>query len=125
MQDGPSAPVNGEILTIRATASITLVDGVWTNGNITFDQVLPVGDYNIVGMRAEGTGLVAARLVIQGYPWRPGIVGRTTVAQDDLDMMRFGRSGVLGTFNNNVPPTLDAIGATGTTQVIYLDLIKV
>lgn len=124
LQDAPQAPVEGEILTIRATGAATLVAGTWVNTNLTFDQVLPVGDYQVVGLRVEGANLVAARLVFQGYNWRPGVRGRATAIVLDDPMHRHGRAGVLGTFNNNVPPTLDCMGATDTTQVVYLDLIK-
>ena len=124
LQDGPMPPVTGEIRSIRATAAVSLSAGNWVNGNLTFDQVLPVGDYQVVGLRVEGTGLIAARIVFQGYPWRPGVQGRTAISHVDVPEMRFGGSGVWGTFNNNVPPTIDCLGIVGTSQAVILDLIK-
>lgn len=126
LQDGPVQPVPGPMMTMRATASVTLAGGNWVNGQLTFDQALPVGDYQVVGMKVYASGMAAARLVFQGYAWRPGVISGETNASGNFDCFRFGRSGVLGTFNNNVPPTVDFIGAAGAvTPVVYLDLIKV
>lgn len=125
LQDGPVQPVKGPMFTIRATGAATLVSSAWVNTQLTFDQQLPVGDYQVVGMRAVGTNLRAARLVFQGYAWRPGVIASATEGSGNFPIFRFGRSGVLGTFNNNVPPTVDCIGDTDTAQVFYLDLIKV
>lgn len=122
--DGPDTPVQGEILTVRCTAGITLAAGTWVNGSLTFTQTLPYGDYNVVGIRAYGTGLVAARIVFPGGIWRPGTVGLANQSVLPVPSMVSGKAGNLGTFNTNVPPSLDAIGASGTAQVIYLDLVK-
>jgi hypothetical protein len=125
LQDGPQQPVTGEILTIRATGAATLSAGQWVNTQLTFDQVLPVGNYQVVGMVAQGANLTAARLVFQGYSWRPGVIGVSAAVNGDGNIFRFGNAGVLGTFNNNVPPTVDCLGSTDTSQAFYLDLIKV
>lgn len=123
---GDAAPqaVNGEIFSIRATAAITLADGVWTNGALTFTQDLPFGTYQVVGMRAQGTGLVAARLVFPGGRWRPGVPGIVLPESVDFPFFRHGRAGVFGQFDSNTPPSLDAVGASGTAQTVILDLIK-
>jgi hypothetical protein len=125
LQDGPVQPVTGEMFTIRATAASALSVGTWVNSQLTFNQALPVGDYQVVGMKATGTGLVAARLVFQGYAWRPGVLGSLFGGSIDMPNSRYGAAGVMGTFNNNVPPTVDCMGATGTSQAILLDLIKI
>jgi len=123
--DGAQATVNGEIYSITATANATLVHGVWVNSNLTFNQVLPVGNYQVVGMRARGTNLVAARLVFVGGTWRPGVPAVNSIADLDAKHFRYGRMGVLGEFHTNTPPTLDCIGATDTAQTITLDVIRV
>jgi len=126
LQDGPLQKVEGNIFSIRATASVTLATGSWVNGQITFGQQLPVGDYQIVGMRATGASLIAARCVLTGYPWRPGVYASTAANGGDNPGHRFGESGVLGTFNSNFPPSVDFFGNTGgTSQSLVFDLIKV
>lgn len=122
--DGPVVPASGAMFTVRATAGITQADGVWTNGAITFSQDLPVGSYDVVGLRVQAAGLVAARLVFVGGGFRPGVLGAITPAALDVPTARYGRSGVLGTFDSRSPPTLEVVGVTGTAQEVYLDLIK-
>jgi hypothetical protein len=125
LSDGPVQPVEGPMFTVRCTGAATLVAGTWVNTNLTFTQVLPFGDYQVVGLRVESQNAAAARLVFQGYPWRPGVLTRVNPTQIDMPLSRYGQGGVYGQFNTNVPPTLDVLGSTDTTQSVYLDLIKV
>ena len=63
LADAALPQVNGAMFTVGASSASTLTAGNWVNSNITFDQTLPSGSYQVVGMRAEGANLVAARLV--------------------------------------------------------------
>ena len=122
--DGAQQSVVGDILTVRANMSVTAVLGSWVNGNLTFDQDLPVGNYDVVGMRVEEPTTVAGRLSFVGGAWRPGVPAVGGVTSNDLDVMRMGRAGILGTFHTNTPPTIDILAAAGAiTPVVYLDLI--
>lgn len=126
MSDGKRVPVSSsKIYTMRFTTAIVQSANNWVNGALTFDQPLPVGNYDVVGMRVEATGLMAARLVFVGQSaiTRPGCPGNATALTRDLEDFRYGRSGVWGTFFSITPPSLDVLGATGTTQIGYLDLI--
>jgi hypothetical protein len=127
MCDGPLSPVNGEIFSVGATASSTLTAGNWINSPIVFDQALPSGQYQAVGMRSEGANLVASRLVFPGggdNSFRPGCPGSTDAFVLEADNFRKGKLGVYGTFRQDNPPTLDSLGVTDTAQVLTLDLIK-
>ena len=124
LSDGPAAPVSGEIFTVRATVAITLVDGIWTNGNLAFSQDLPFGDYDVVGMRAESANLLCARLVFPGKPWRPGVPGANAPGDNDHVLFRMGMGGIMGSFNTNNPPTVDMIGVVDSAENVLLDLIK-
>lgn len=126
LSDGPRSPIaKSKVFTMRATTTVTLVANNWVNGPFTFDQTLPVGNYDVVGMRAEGTGLLAARLVFIGASAvvRPGCPGFASIQKQDVFAFRMGRMGVWGTFYSLTPPSVDCLGATGTTQVFYLDLV--
>ena len=125
LTDGPVVPVSGEIFSVRATAAITLADGAWTNGNLTFTQDLPFGRYQVVGMRAESTYLKSAGLVFPRAPWSPGVPGANAPGDNDRQEFRYGNGGVLGEFDSNQPPTVDMIGVTDTSENVILDLIKV
>lgn len=124
LSDGPVKPVGGKIYTIRATATATLVTGQWVNSALVFSQTLPSGHYQCVGFRAVSTNLVAARIFFVGSPWRPGYVSVSAEAGSDWNDLRWGNGGVLGEFDNTVPPTIDFMGITDTAEVVYLDLIK-
>ncbi len=124
--DGAQASVGGEIYTVRATSSTTLTAYTWTNGALTFDQTLPAGRYQVVGMRAESTGLIAARLVFVGLPWRPGCVGCDAAGDHIPPIFRRGRLGVWGEFAHDQPPTVDFLSVSAdTSEEVWLDLIKV
>lgn len=126
LSDGPRQPIkNTNIYTLRATAALTQVAGTWVSGAMTFGQTLPVGNYDVVGMRVEATGLIAARLVFVGSSAvvRPGCPGLSGLTIMDFVEFRMGRIGTWGSFFSLTPPQLEVLGATGTAQVIYLDLI--
>ena len=123
--DGPQVPVPGNIFSVAATSAVTLAVGVWVNGTLTFSQTLPLGRYTIVGMRARGTNLVAARLVFVGGAFRPGVPAVNAVADRDPNIFRYGRHGAFGVFHSNTPPTVDALGITDTAQSYIFDLIQV
>lgn len=124
--DGKRAPVQGQrIFTLRATATVQQVVNAWANGAMTFDQTLPVGNYDVVGMRAEATGLYAARLVFVGPSAvvRPGCPGVALPTDMDIHAFRQGRLGVWGSFFSLTPPSIEVFGGTAASQVLYIDLV--
>lgn len=125
--DDKKAPTTGKIWSMRATATPTLVFGQWVNAALTFDQPLPVGDYDVVGMRVDGTGIVLARLVFIGPSaiTRPGVFCQTAFTDQGDKQFRSGYNGVMGTFNNITPPSIDFLGTAGaTTANVTLDLVQ-
>jgi hypothetical protein len=126
LADKAIEPVGGEIFTIRVTNATTLVVNTWTNGALTFDQVLPVGRYAIVGARFESAGLQAFRFLFQGSTPRPGGIGCDAAADLEVRGQRFGGWGVWGEFQSTNPPTVDFLSVSAdTSQVGLLDLIKI
>jgi len=121
--DGPVSPVSGRIRTVRATGAASLSAGVWVNTALTFPTSLKAGKYAIVGMRVEGTNLVAARLVLPGAGYRPGVPAANAQTDNDYKLFRNGNGGVFGEFVHSAPPTLDCLGVTDTAQLVYLDVI--
>lgn len=122
--DGPQQPVGGDIFSVRATTSVTAVANAWVNGTLTFNQDLPVGTYDVVGMRCRIDGLVAARLNFIGGAWRPGVPGAVAIDDKIGEQFRMGRSGIFGTFHTNTPPSLEILAAAGAVSpVVILDLI--
>lgn len=124
--DGKVDSITDPIFSVRATGATTLVAFTWTNGALVFDQVLPVGDYAIVGARCEMAGGIAFRFLFQGSTPRPG--GIAGDAPGDLEPagQRQGGWGVWGMFNSTTPPTCDYLSVSAdTAEVLTLDLIKV
>ncbi|MAF43782.1 MAG: hypothetical protein CMI54_06410 [Parcubacteria group bacterium] len=119
-------PVEGNITTCRGTNTDTLVADVWTNGNLTLDEDLPKGRYQLVGMRALSAGLICARAVFRGGRWRPGTIGCDDAQDLTPDIFRHGRMGVWGEFDHNQAPSIDFLSMSGdSSQEVFLDLIKV
>lgn len=125
LSDGEITPAEGEIYTVRVTNATTLTAYTWTNVALTFDQVLPVGRYAIVGASFSSAGMLAFRFLFQGQTARPGGLGSDAVSDIPADGQRFGGWGIWGEFHSTTPPTVDVLSIsadTSTTGVI--DLIK-
>ena len=122
--DGPQQPVTGDIFSVRATASLTGVATSWVNSTLTFAQELPVGTYDVVGLRVREAGMVAARLNFIGGAWRPGVPGAVAINDVIGNQFRMGRAGVFGSFHTNTPPSVEVIAAAASiSPVVILDLI--
>lgn len=122
---GPVVPARGEIFSAVFTTSHTASAGAWSTGPVTFDQRLPGGRYNVVGLRSWATGLIFSRLLFPGQSFRPGFPAWVNQKSVGDNMTRFGRPGVLGSFDNDSPFSVDIIGGTSTSQTHVVDLIKI
>jgi len=121
----PARQAGGEIFTIRATSAIAAVAGVWTNVGLTFDDVLPVGRYSIVGMRAESPNMLAARVVVPGYAWRPGVLGVALASGREDERFRRGEVGEFCQFDEVTLFTVDVLAAAAdATQRFEFDVVK-
>ena len=126
LTDGVLSQVRGEVYTIQATSATTLAAYTWTNGALTFAQVLPSGRYQVVGMAARSAGLLAARLVFVGGKWRPGCLGSDSATDVTPEAFRRGRLGVWGEFSHDAPPTVDFLSVSAdTSETVWLDIVKV
>lgn len=125
LADGPITPVTGFIFCVRATSATAAVAGAWTNVALTFDEDIPRGRYQVVGLRGQSTGMVACRCVFVGGGPRPGVLG--TDAQGDITppYFRYGGLGVFGEFEDTEPPTIDVLAVSAdATQEYWFDLIQ-
>lgn len=118
----PSGPKR----TIRFTTAITIAEGTWSLGTITFSDTLPDGRFAICGISVYGTNLLAARLAFVGGGWRPGVLCQG--AQGEWMPPAFDRNefGYFGSFLNTIQPNLECFGVgVGTSQIGYMDLVQV
>lgn len=117
---------DGEVETIRCTSTATLTAYTWTLATLTLSQQLRAGTYAIVGMRAETAGGIAARLVIPGSAYRPGVIAYDGVQDRAPREFRPGEIGVYGTFDHRFIPQVEFLSVSAdTSQVVYLDVIKI
>jgi hypothetical protein len=119
-------PASGEIMTVRATSTTTLTADVWSLCNLTLSQQLEAGRYQIVGMKATSAGAVAARLVLPGSEFRPGVIAGDSLGDVSIVNQRYGNHGVFGEFEHTFVPAVEFLsGSADTTEEVYLDIIKV
>jgi len=124
--DGKREDIVDPIYTVRVTAAQACVAYAWTNAALVFDQVLPVGDYAIVGAKFQSTNMLAFRFLLQSQTPRPGGIGQPTFIAPTLPGQSRGGWGVWGVFNSTTPPTVDFLaGAADAAEIGYIDLVKV
>lgn len=126
LTDGPVTVVRGDIRTIQATSAIAAVAGAWTNIALTFADTLPAGQYQLVGIKAMSTTMVAARALVPGQFARPGVIGNQVLSDPELRRFRYGNAGLMGTFMHDNPPTLDIMcnaADAAAVQFYWLDVI--
>jgi hypothetical protein len=122
---GPLTQVGGQIFTVEATGSTTLTANAWTAVPLTFSTSLEFDQYDIVGLWAHFNGAVAARVLIPGFPWRPGVIASTTSAKMMPRAFRYGYLGVWATFAQTTPPQIECLSTAATaSERFYLDLVK-
>ncbi len=128
LANGDIQPIDGEIFTVRCTATLTPVAGVWNFATLTFIDVLPSGVYSVVGMNPVAAAMVAARLVGAGNVNRPG--APCDQALNAVENTRIFRNGYLGNwmdFDQTNPPNIEFLASSApgaSTFNVYLDLIK-
>jgi len=126
--DGPVQPIGrGAMFTVRGTGTTTLTANAWTPSQITLDDELPPGRYQIVGMRASSAGCIAARIVNRtGSQWRAGVLGCDVI--DDIEdvAFRYGNMGVLAEFPFTQLPDFEFLSVSAdTAETVHLDLIRI
>ena len=116
----------GQIYTLRGTASGTSGNKVWGATTFQFDQTIPYGQYAVIGLDVVGANLIFARLIFPSGGPRPGVIARQTEAIKPDMRFRMGALGEWGRFVTTSPPSLELFGsAAPTTQTMYMDVIKV
>lgn len=141
LTDGVLAcPFTGRIETVIADGVTAATINTWSATAMTFRQALRAGTYAVVGMKASGVSMVAARLVFGNQGARPGVIatnsptGAANVGGygDSVDQLnglfRYGRLGVWGTFSHTNPPQAEVICSVADPAAALhfaLDVIKI
>ena len=119
------APV-GQMVTLRATGTTTLVQGTWVDVPLTWDQQLARGQYAIVGGHCQSATCVAWRLILENQVWRPGGIGMTAITRRVPDMFYGGGLGTWGEFFSTGLPRLQVMANAGdTAENLFLQVVRV
>jgi len=125
LADAAPTPVTGaNVRSVRCTTTVTLSAHEWVNAALTFDEDLPRGRYQVIGMRAYSANMIAARLVPVGEAHRPGCLGVTGLANLENPLFRCGKLGVWTEFDSLTPPSVDFLAAAADTNPeVILDVV--
>ena len=119
-------PPEGEILTVKATSATTVTPYEWSLCPLSLTQQLEAGRYALVGARVESANAIAARFVIPGSEYRPGVIACDAVGDTDYGIFREGRFGTFGEFEHTFIPQVEVLSADAdTAEVVYLDVVKI
>lgn len=123
--DGPVQPVDpkGGYWARFLTTATAMTANIWNNRALTQDENLDGGRYEVLGMRALSTSLIAARLSFTNQVHRPGVLGAD--ARGDVPHPSFatpGLWGVLGNFHTDSLPTVDFLVDAADNEAQPVDL---
>lgn len=126
LSDGNLAPVKDpDEITIRATATITCVADTWSQGQMTLDRDLRVGEYALVGARVESATAHAFRFIPANSNARPMVIGYATGGLEEDSIFRHGNLGTWLTFQHDAPPQIECLATTtDSAQTLTLDIVK-
>jgi hypothetical protein len=125
--DKPIMPApQGDVFTLRGTATTTLTANAWSLLAITWQDSLPAGNYACVGLQVQGATAKLARMIFEDQINRPGCLGQTNVADNSHPIFRMGGLGTFGRFTSNRMPNVEVLaGAADTVQEIYMDIVRI
>ena len=121
----PAAVRGQNIRTVRGTTVGNFSAGAWTTQQITLDQDLPDGWYQLVGAKVVGGGQFA-RFIFPDSQNERMMVPIVPTANTQWDQIfRYGKLGTWGKFENFVAPKIEIFGIAQTTgQTVYLDVVR-
>lgn len=129
---GPSQlppPSGGDVRQIRLTGTTTLVADAWTTCPMTPELALDPGNYELIDFMPISATVVAARAILLGQTYRPGmpgIAGAEGVAREfDATPLARLSSYKMGTFDHRTVPQFQFFAAAAdTTQTVIATVVK-
>jgi len=119
----------GDIRVVRCTSATTLTANEWTSCKLTPDVALEAGTYALVGMVPISANAIAARAIITGQVYRPGVPALAGAEADvkvhSKEWFEFFGGYLFGTFTHLTIPEIQFLSsAADTSEVVYLYIIK-
>ena len=123
---GRKAPVrSGRVYTLRGASTTAAVAGAWTGITVAFDDDLPNGSYDVVGLSHQSANGIAARLNFDNQEERPGFPSITALGNRPWAANHDGSMGVLGNFTAWAFPQVEVFcNAADAAHEIYLDVMR-
>jgi hypothetical protein len=119
-------PVQGQIITLRATSTTAAVANVWSGVAYTLDDQLPNGLYALVGSEVQSANGIAHRWIISNQFFRPGGLSVTALGNRTIAQQYNGAWGEWGRFRNTDLPRLEVLAnAADASHTIYPQVVKV
>lgn len=116
----------GDVYTMRGTSTTSCPADVWTTLSVTYDAVLPEGEYALCGVYGIGNGAIAYRAIFENQSLRPGLPAVQSVGQRHIFDGRKGELGILGRFRNYALPQIQCLpNAVLASHTIFLDLVRI
>jgi hypothetical protein len=124
----PALPA-GELKIVRATGTKTLTPYKWTKVDVVLDEQLEAGTYTLIGFIPISAGIIAARALIVGQVYRPGVLGLPGSEADAVDFNASNYLGIqfyaMGSFSHVNIPAFEFLSATAdTSETVILYLVK-
>lgn len=127
LAEQPLPPIPaGPMFTMRGTSTTAAVANTWTLLAVTWNDVLPEGEYAVGGLVAISATGKASRLIMEQGFWRPGAPSVSVASGYTHPLMRMGKLGDWGHFTGNRMPQIEVLcNTTDNAHTIYLDFVRV
>lgn len=116
----------GDYYRLRFTSTAAAVANKWSQVAVTWQDVLPAGQYAVIGLEHESANAQACRLIFNGQQFRPGTLSVNALANRQHDLFYGHRLGVFGRFLQTAMPLLEVLcNAADASHEGYLEIIRV
>lgn len=115
----------GNIFTMRVTSTTASVADTWTTVAAVFPDILPQGEFAVLGLEYIAATATAARLILNEQTWRPGCIAQVLVGSQGDKMFRKGGLGDWGHFKSTAMPEFQVLNSAAVSvHTFFLDLVR-
>jgi hypothetical protein len=121
---------SGEIRIIRCVGSATLTPFKWSLVTVVPEVQLDAGNYALINFIPYSRSLIACRAIVQGQPFRAGVLGINGTSEDIALQYSTEWSGYFedynyGVFTHKAVPQFEFLASQAdSAQVVYLKVVK-
>jgi hypothetical protein len=121
---------DGEIRLVRCVGSTTLTAHKWSLVTVVPDVQLDAGNYALINFIPYSANCIAARVIVQGQPFRGGVLGlsgasESAALQYSTEFRNYFTDYNYGIFTHKAIPQFEFLSsAADTSQVVYMKVVK-